>query len=140
MEVTKPLPLPDSRSAPFWSAAASHVLAIQQCDRCGRFAHPPVSICPACLSVDASFSFSPVSGRGRLRTWTIMRDAFLPAFRPDVPWAIGEAELDDAPGVRLVARMVDDADAPFALDAPVETLFRDVAPGVALPVFALRRT
>ncbi|HLG67429.1 MAG TPA: OB-fold domain-containing protein [Acidimicrobiales bacterium] len=136
--LVKPLPSPDARTAPFWAAAARHVLALQRCDACGRFAHPPVIVCPSCHSGLASFSFVPVSGFGVLRTWTIMRDAFLPAFRADVPWVIGEAELDGAPGVRLLARMADPPDAPLRYGAPVETQFEDLAPGVAIPVLALR--
>ena len=136
-EMTKPLPVPDPRSAGFWSAAARHVLALQRCDSCGRIAHPPVVICPACLSDEARFTFVPISGRGRLRTWTVMRDAFLPAFRQEIPWVIGEAELDDARGVRLLARVAAPADTSFTLGTPIETVFEDVAPGVALPVFRL---
>jgi uncharacterized OB-fold protein len=73
---------------------------------------------PACLSPAAQFSFVPVSQRGRLRTWTIMRDAFLPGFRADVPWVVGEAERDDAPGVRLLARLIDGASATLQIDTP----------------------
>jgi hypothetical protein len=66
-----------------------------------------------------------------------MRDAFLPGFRADIPWVVGEAELDDAPGVRLLARMIDDADAPLQIGAPVTVSFVDVAEGVALPALKL---
>ena len=133
----KPLPVPDERSAGFWDAAARHVLALQRCDSCGRIAHPPVVVCPACLSIDAAFTFVPVGGHGRLATWTIMRDTFLPGFKGDVPWVIAEAELDDAPGVRLLARLLADPDTPLALGRALETVFEDVAPGVALPAFRL---
>jgi len=135
--MAKPLPVPDLLSEGFWSAAARHILALQRCDSCGRIAHPPVVICPACHSGEARFTFVPVSGRGRLKTWTIMRDAFLPAFRQDIPWVIGEAELDDAQGVRLLARVAAEPDTALTIGTPVETVFEDVAPDVALPVFRL---
>ena len=80
MEVPKPRPVADARSGGFWSSAARHELSIQRCTNCRRLP-PPVVVCPACLSTTAGFSFVPVSGRGRLRTWTIMRDAFLPGFK-----------------------------------------------------------
>jgi hypothetical protein len=136
-EIAKPLPVPDRLSEGFWSAAARHVLALQSCGSCGRIAHPPVVLCPACLSLDARFSDVVVSGRGRLKTWTVMRDAFLPGFRGDVPWVIGETELEDTGGVRLLARVAADPDTAFAIDDPVTTDFEDVAPGIALPVFRL---
>jgi uncharacterized OB-fold protein len=137
VEIAKPLPLPDQGTEPFWTAAARHVLTVQRCESCGRLAHPPVVVCPGCLSPTPEFSFVPVSGRGRLATWTIMRDAFLPGFKADIPWVIGEAELDDAPGVRMIARMADGPDAPFTIGAAVTVEFDDVADGVALPLFKL---
>ena len=137
VEIAKPLPVPDRWSEGFWFVAGRHVLALQRCESCGRIAHPPVVVCPACLSTDPAFSFVAVTGRGRLATWTIMRDAFLPGFRDDVPWVIGEAELDGTDGVRLVARMAEGPDVPFAIDAAVEVGFEDVAPGVALPVLRM---
>jgi hypothetical protein len=69
-----------------------------------------------------------------------MRDAFLPGFRADIPWAIGEAELDDTDGIRLLARLAHPADTPFTLDAPVETVFDDIGPGLALPLLRLARS
>lgn len=135
--VAKPLPVPDERSEGFWQAAAKHVLAIQRCDACGHMAHPPAVVCPACLSLEARFTFTPVPPRGRLRTWTVMRDAFLPGFRGDIPWAIGDAELDGTGGVRLIARLAENAGTAFTLGAAVEVVFEDVAAGVALPVLRL---
>lgn len=133
----KPVPVPDRVSEGFWASAARHVLAIQQCDSCGRLAHPPVTICPGCLSTEPSFSFRPTAARGRVRTWTVMRDAFLPGFREDIPWIIGEAELDEAPGVRLLGRMVERSDVQLHIDDPVTVIFEDVAPGVSVPRFRL---
>ena len=137
MEVPKPRPIADARSEGFWSSAARHELSIQQCANCLRLTHPPVIICPACLSTTAGFSFVPVSGRGRLRTWTIMRDAFLPGFKSDVPWIIAEIELDDAPGVRLVARMSESAETPLSIGDSIHTFFSDLGPGTSLPIFRL---
>jgi uncharacterized OB-fold protein len=135
--IPKPLPAPDDRSEGFWRAAAEHVLALQRCDSCGRIAHPPVVVCPGCLSVEPSFTFVPVDGRGRLATWTVMRDAFLPGFKGDIPWIIAEAVLDDPAGVRILGRLQADPDTPLALGLLLETVFEDVAPGIALPVWRL---
>ena len=136
VEMPKPLPLPDPGSEGFWTAATRHVLAVQRCESSGRLGARTGRGVP-CMPVAArQFSFVPVSGHGRLATWTIMRDAFLPGFRNDIPWAIGEAELD-APGVRLIARMVDGADAPFTIGAPVTVVFDDVSDGVSLPLLKL---
>jgi uncharacterized protein len=132
----KPVPIPDDQSAGFWSAAAGHVLAIQHCEACGAAAHPPVMVCVHCHDAGRRFRFDPVSGRGRIKTWTVMRQAFLPGFAPDVPYAVAEIELDDA-AVCVIGRLRGPAPEALAVGAPVSVAFDDVAEGTAVPVFEL---
>ena len=133
----KPVPVPDSRSEGFWAAAVRHVLAIQQCAACGAHAYPPVDLCRHCLSSARSFRFEPASGRGRVKTWTVMRQAFLPGFAPDVPYIVAEVVLDDPDGVRMIGQIIGAAPDALSLGTPVHVVFDDVAPGVAVPQFAL---
>lgn len=132
---SKPMPVPDALSSGFWEAAARHELMLQRCAACGHLTHPPDVVCVACLSSAAAFTFEPVSGRGCIRSWTIMRDTFLPAFRVDIPWVIVDVELREGP--RMVARLVDGASAPLRIGLAVRVVFDDVADGVALPCFQL---
>ena len=132
----KPIPVPDDQSDGFWSAAARHVLAIQHCEACGRAAHPPVMVCVHCHDPARRFRFEPVSGSGRVKTWTVMRQAFLPGFAPDVPYAVAEIELDGT-DVRIIGRLRGPAPDHLTLGAPVSVSFDDVADGVAVPVFVL---
>ena len=132
----KPVPVPDDQSAGFWAAAAQHVLAIQHCEACGRAAHPPVMVCVHCHSPERRFRFVAVAGTGRVKTWTVMRQAFLPGFAPDVPYAVAEIELDGTE-VRVIGRLRGGVPRALALEAPVSVTFDDVAPGVAVPVFEL---
>ncbi len=136
-QTAKPVPVPDQVSEGFWAWASRHVLSVQRCDWCGRLALPPVILCPGCLSTQPRFSFTPTSGGGRLRTWTVMRDAFLPGFRADIPWVIGEVELDDAAGVRLLARLDEKAETELHIDVRVVVAFEDVSSGISLPVIRL---
>ena len=129
--------MPDELSEGFWRAAAAHVLAIQRCVHCERYSHPPVRVCPGCLSTPPAFCFDPVSGRGTIRTWTIMRDAFLPSFRDDVPYAVADVELPEQHDLRIIGLMVDGADAPYEIGAQVEVVFEDIADGAAVPHFRL---
>ncbi len=133
----KPLPVADARSEGYWQSAAAHVLAIQRCDHCGHYAHPPVVVCTSCQSARPAFHFEPVSGRGRVQTWTVMRHAFLPSFKPDIPWVVVVAELEEQPGLRVMANLKDGPDAPIKLGAALEVVFDDVSPGVSLPQFRL---
>ena len=134
--MTRPLPVPDDVSAPFWEAAAGHVLTIARCSRCDTFAMPPDVVCAHCGSTDPGFTFAPVSGRGSVRSWTVMRQSFLPGF-DDVPFVLVDVELDDAPDVRLIGRLLDGPDAPLQLAATVVVAWEDLAPGVAVPAFVL---
>jgi uncharacterized OB-fold protein len=130
----KPVPVPDSTSEGFWSAAAKHVLAIQRCAHCGNFAHPPVLACRACLAPEPAWRFEPVSGRARVHTWTTLRQSFLPAFKGDVPYTVVDGELEEQRGLRMVALLLDPPDR-LKLGASLVTVFEDVAPGIAVPRF-----
>jgi uncharacterized OB-fold protein len=138
----RPVPVPDERSAPFWEATARHVLTLARCSRCRAWVLPPDLTCPACLSSDPAFVFEPVSGRGTVRSWTVMRQSFLPGFADEVPFLLVDVELDlDGPpgpsDVRMIGRLLDGPDAPVRLGAPVTAAFEDVADGVSVPAFRL---
>lgn len=133
----KPLPVPDAQSAGYWSAAAEHVLALARCARCGRFTHPPGVACPHCLSTDPDFAFVPVDGRGTVRSWTVLRDSFLPGFADDIPLVLVDVELDVQTDLRMIGRLVDGPDVPLQLGDRVVTVFDDLAEGVSVPAFTL---
>ena len=61
----RPLPIPDESSAPFWAAAAEHVLTVARCARCAALTMPPDVVCPNCHSTDPGFTFTPVERSGR---------------------------------------------------------------------------
>jgi hypothetical protein len=131
----RPVPVPDEHSQPFWDAAAVHSLVLARCARCAQLSHPPDVVCPHCGSTDPAFEFTAVDGSGSIRSWTVMRQSFLPGF--DVPFVLVDVELSAQPDVRLIGRLVDGPDVPLRLGAPVRLAFEDIAPGVAVPAFAL---
>ncbi|ASW90086.1 Zn-ribbon domain-containing OB-fold protein [Mycobacterium marseillense] len=133
----RPLPVPDESSAPFWSAAADHVLTAPRCARCGKLSMPPGVACPHCHTTDPGFAFTPVSGRGVVRSWTVVRQAFLPGFDADLPFVLVDVELAEQAELRLIGRLLDGADADLHIGDPVTVGFEDLAPGVAVPAFEL---
>ena len=135
----KPRPIADERSAGYWAAAAEHVLAVPRCSRCGGVSMPPGPVCPHCRSTEPEFEFVPVQGGGSIQSWTLIRDAFLPGFRDDVPYLLVDVALDEYPDVRLIGRLVDGPDAPLHLGDAVTVTFDDLDDGVAVPAFALAR-
>jgi hypothetical protein len=44
-QVTRPIPVPNEWTKPFWDAARRGVLALQRCQACGHFQHPPYPTC-----------------------------------------------------------------------------------------------
>jgi len=135
--VPKPIPVADAASEGFWKAAADHVLAIQRCTECGWFSYPPVVICHGCLSPNRSFAYEPVSGRGTLKTWTVMHNAFLPGFQGDLPYVVAEIQLAEQEGLCLVMQLIGADPATLRIGLPAEVVFEDVADGVSVPHFAL---
>jgi uncharacterized OB-fold protein len=131
------LPEPDEGSAPFWAAAADHVLTLARCSACEAVTLPPDVVCPHCGSTRPDFRFVPVDGRGTICSWTVVRQAFLPGLDAALPFVLVDVALDDHPDVRLIGRLTDGVDVPLHLGAAVAVTFDDLAPGVAVPAFRL---
>lgn len=130
-EYSKPLPLIDKRSRPFWEAAKRHELVMQRCLNCGLFRNPPAELCPACLSSRAEWS--RVSGRGTVYSWIVYYRAFHPAFAKAVPYAVALIELEEGP--RLFSNIVGCKLEDIHIGMQVEVAFEDVTQEVALPKF-----
>jgi uncharacterized protein len=135
-----PLPdLTDERTAEYFAGAARGELVLPRCDSCNRFVWYPEEKCPHC---DArSFTWTRVSGRGRVFTWTVVRRAFLPAFEEMVPFVTALVSLEEDPAVRIVSYIVDCEPEALAADLPVEAVFRPLRfptvpdRSVAVPMF-----
>lgn len=135
--MTRPLPVPDERSAPFWAAAARHELTVARCARCRAYTIPPGQTCPHCHSTDPGFTFEPVSGNGAVRSWAVVRQSFLPGFDAELPYLLVDVELTEQAELRLVGRLLDGPEAAVSAGAPVHAAFEDIAPGVSVPAFVL---
>ena len=72
----------------------------RRCAGCGKLSLDGGRSCPFCGSQGGSFV--PLSGRGRLLSWTVIRVA--PArYAAEAPYAVGLLELEE--GLRLTARL-----------------------------------
>lgn len=117
---------------PFWDALRSHRLVLQRCTGCGAFRFIPGEICPACHSADSSWT--EVSGRGQVYTYTIVHRAPTPAYQARAPYVIAQVELEEGPRVSTTLVGVDPADARVGM--PVSVVFDDVEPDLTLYRFA----
>jgi uncharacterized OB-fold protein len=132
-----PLPdLSDERTAEYFAGAARGELVIPQCRACRRLVWYPEQRCPACGG--ESFRWTPVSGRGRLFSWAVVRRPFLPAFEEMVPFVTGLVSLEEDPAVRVVTYIVDCDPELLTADMPVKAVFRPLrfptVPDKAVPV------
>ncbi|MCW4009142.1 MAG: Zn-ribbon domain-containing OB-fold protein [Candidatus Bathyarchaeota archaeon] len=67
-----------------------------KCRKCGKIHLPPRPICDNCYAQE--FSWTEVSGKGKLLTYTIIHVA-PPQFQPLVPYPVGIVQLEN--GLRL---------------------------------------
>jgi uncharacterized OB-fold protein len=130
-----PIPVPNEASEEFWRFAHDGQLATQRCNSCGWRAYPPRMVCPSCHADPPSFDWTPVSGRGRLATWTIVRDALLPGFADQVPYTVAEIELDEQQGLRFLARLRDVDEDRLQIGLPLRVCFADGGEGTRVPLF-----
>ncbi|MGE2719476.1 Zn-ribbon domain-containing OB-fold protein [Mycolicibacterium celeriflavum] len=135
--MTRPVPVPDDVSAPFWAATARHVLTVARCSQCTTLTLPPDVICAACGSTDPQYVFTPVSGRGVVRSWTVVRQSFLPGFA--VPFVLVDIELDEQDDLRLIGRLLGADETELCIGAAVSVTFEDVNAEIAVPAFELVR-
>jgi len=132
----KPLPVPDDLSRPYWDGARGGALVIQRCAGCGVYVHYPKPACPRCAH--AGLRPTPVSGRGTVYTFTVSHYVGAPGFEDETPYVIALVELEEQPGLRLVANLRGCAPADVRVGMPVEVLFEPVTPEVTLPQFRPR--
>ena len=127
-----PLPVPTPETRPFWDAARRHELHLQQCEACGRHVFYPRAICPHCFG--GPLTWRRVSGRGTLHTFTVVMRG-QKGFPLPTPYVLAVVELAEGP--RLMTNLVGVSADPAAIriGLPVEVVFDDVTPEVALPRF-----
>jgi uncharacterized OB-fold protein len=131
----RPAPVPDPETAPYWEAAVAHELRLPRCAKCGHYEWVPKPRCSACLA-DA-LEWVKVSGRGTVFSFAIMRETFIKAFPP--PYVVAQVELEEQPGLVLIANIVDAEVGDVAIGQPVEVTFDDRSAEVSIPQFRPRR-
>jgi len=133
----RPLPEPDEWSKGFWDACQRGALELQRCMACKRFRFYPRPMCPHCRSLD--WEYAPVSGRGTIYSWIVVRPPVMPAFQDKVPLAVVLVELEEDPELRMVGNLLDCAVDEIEFGLAVEVTFEKVADDVTLPQWRPRR-
>ncbi len=130
-DYNKPLPHPNEISQPFWDAAKRHELQIQRCTACGTHIFYPREACSECLAAD--LIWIPVSGKGKLYSYTIAQAPTHPAFTDDVPYVIAIVELAEGP--RITTNLVGCQPDEVTIGMSVVASFEDVNAEMTLVKF-----
>jgi uncharacterized protein len=130
-EYLKPLPTITPLNQPYWDGLKRRELKMQRCDGCHRVWYPPSPFCPRCWS--RKFTWSTLSGRGRVSSWVVFHQAYFKGFTADVPYNVAEVELDEGP--RLTTNLVGVANDAIRAGMPVEIFYDDVTEELTLAKF-----
>jgi len=102
----------------FWTAGAEGRLKISRCQACGHWQHPPLPRCPKCQGEVAP---EPVSGRGRVATFTINEQAWVPGLA--VPFVFAAVELAEQAELYVFTNIVGCPPQDVRSGMPVEVTF-----------------
>ena len=128
LAIEKPRPLATGATKPFWDGLGRDEVIVPRCDDCGSWVWYPRRRCPGCLS--DRLTWTVLSGRGTVHTFTVARQATHPAFAEELPQLLAVVELEE--GIRLTTTLVDiDPDA-VEVGMAVEPAFDHGADGVTL--------
>jgi uncharacterized protein len=124
------LPSLTPETSPFWQGGSTGVLNIYHCAQCDQFFHPPAPICPKCLSQEVGPR--PVSGRGRVFSFTVNHQPWVPGLQ--VPYVVAIVELVEQSGLRFLSNVVGVPLEEVHIGMPVRVVFEQVE-DVWLPLF-----
>jgi uncharacterized OB-fold protein len=125
----RPLPVLDKLTSYFWTGGANGQLLIARCDQCRLYQHPPLQRCAACGS--SSFTPSPVTGRGRVATFTVNQEPWLPGLA--VPFVFAAVELVEQAELYVFSNIVEPVER-VRIGLPVAVFFEQHGE-IFLPLF-----
>jgi uncharacterized OB-fold protein len=119
----------DDDNREFWTGGASGQLRLPFCAACSRWNFPPILRCPACSGPAV---YTPVSGKGRVFTYTVNHHPFNPEV--PVPYVIAIVELVEQEGLRFTTDIVNCTVDSVTIDMPVRVVFEQQG-DVFVPLF-----
>jgi len=124
------LPVLDLENRAFWTGGANGQLLIARCGQCLRYIHPPRPRCHLCGS--GLIDREAVSGRGRVKTFTVNRQPWLSGLK--VPYIFAAVELKEQPGLHVISNIVGCPAESVYMGMPVRVEFEQ-AEDVWIPLF-----
>jgi uncharacterized OB-fold protein len=127
-EWQRAVPDPDATQRPFFEAASRGELRYQRCPDCGHAQFYPRAVCTACGTTP---EWATASGRGRVHTFTVVRQNFAKPFRDELPYVVAMVELEE--GVRMMTNITDCPAEDVHIGLAVEAYAVECEEGLAVP-------
>ena len=115
----------------YWQGCQDQRLLIQRCINCDQLQFYPRSICTACMSED--LEWKQASGRGIVRTYTVIRHPVSNAYAGEVPYVLALIRLEEGPTMMSVLTECDLASVETGM--AVEVVFEQWSDDIAIPKF-----
>lgn len=104
----KPIPVPIEADRPYWDGLAERRLVLSRCDGCGSYTQRAQMICSQCLG--ESFTWTEVSGRGAIYSYTVARQTWVSCFERQLPYVVVAVAIEEQPSLILTTNLVGDID------------------------------
>lgn len=101
------LPALTPETEAFWTGGEHGALMIQRCTTCGTYQHPPLPICSHCHT--ETVHPTAVSGRGKVKTYTVNYQQWVPGL--DEPFVFAAIELEEQPELYVFSNVLAPVDA-----------------------------
>jgi uncharacterized OB-fold protein len=127
----RPAPTADHDSAPYWQGLHDGKLLVQRCQDCGE-----VQLYPRdrCLECRGPVAWVEASGRGRVYSFTVIRQNYARPFRDWIPYVVALVDLEEGP--RLMTDLVDCEPDDVQVGMAVEARFEVVSDDAGIALFA----
>lgn len=135
----KPLPSIDPDTAPYWRAAKEHRLSLMRCVETQRFIHPPGPGSPFTGGTETEWVDLGSDITGTLYSYIVVYRAFARGFAEDVPYVTALVDIDQAPGARIIANILDADPETLTIGQPLRMTWIDVTEDVTLPQWEIMR-
>ena len=134
----------------YFNWCANHEFRLQSCSACSLLRYPPTTACPWCSCPDSQWI--PVETKGVVHSYTEVHHAIQSGFKQHSPYIVLLVELETQRGMpssdealRIIGNLaVSNGDlAPpdmikrVGIGTRVRMVFKDLAPGLALPMWAV---
>lgn len=124
------LPELDDTDRFFWQSGEDGHLRFKQCIDCHYFIHPPVNLCPKCMS--RKVQSTVVSGRATIESYTVNYHAWKPNLTD--PYVIAIVTMNEQSDLRLTTNIINCPIESVHIGMIVEVIFEHNE-DVYLPLF-----